>query len=137
MDLTTNLLDQRLEPPRCSRSSRLTRPDMMPAILLDYLALLHQKKFVLIEHGESTIDRTLEEVNRGHTYRQVVETIMRTAQKGIPIGVQFSSCNFRESWEEMLLYADRLSELPIAILKLHQLQIIKGTPCRRIPCRSH
>lgn len=106
-----------------------TRPDMMPAILLDYLASLHQKKFVLIEYGvESTIDRTLEEVNRGHTYRQAVETIMRTAQKGIPIGVHLILGLPGESWEEMLLHADRLSELPIAILKLHQLQIIKGTP---------
>ena len=32
-----------------------------------------------------------------------------------------------ESREEILQHADRLSELPITTLKLHQLQIIRGT----------
>ena len=44
-----------------------TRPDCMPDTLLDYFSALSQKKFVMIEYGlESTLDRTLTRINRGH-----------------------------------------------------------------------
>ena len=46
-----------------------TRPDCMPDALLDYFSILSQKKFVMIEYGlESTLDRTLTRINRGHTH---------------------------------------------------------------------
>ena len=45
-----------------------TRPDCMPEGLLDYFAELSQRKFVMIEYGlESTLDKTLVRINRGHT----------------------------------------------------------------------
>ena len=59
-----------------------TRPDCMPDDLLDYLAELRKKVFVMVEYGlESTIDRTLERINRGHTYRESVEAFRRTAAR--------------------------------------------------------
>ena len=48
-----------------------TRPDCMPEGLLDYFAELSQRKFVMIEYGlESTLDKTLVRINRGHTHEE-------------------------------------------------------------------
>lgn len=105
-----------------------TRPDCMPDELLDYLAELAQHHFVLVEYGvESTIDRTLERVQRGHDWATSVEAIERTHRAGIMVGAHLILGLPGESRAELLSHADRLSQLPITTLKIHQLQIIKGT----------
>ena len=64
-----------------------TRPDCMPDALLDYFSALSQKKFVMIEYGlESTLDRTLTRINRGHTHAESEEAIRRTAARNIYTG---------------------------------------------------
>lgn len=109
-----------------------TRPDCMPDELLDYFAELSKRFFVLIEYGlESTIDRTLEYINRGHSYQEGVETICKTAAKGIYTGAHLILGLPGESREEMLRHADLISELPLTTIKLHQLQLIKGTVMAR------
>lgn len=105
-----------------------TRPDCMPDALLSYLAELSKHTFVLVEYGvESTIDRTLDRVQRGHSYLQAVEAIERTHSAGVLVGAHLILGLPGESKEELLSHADRLSELPISTLKIHQLQILKGT----------
>ena len=109
-----------------------TRPDCMPEALLDYFASLSQKKFVMIEYGlESTLDRTLERINRGHTHAESEEAIRRTATKGIYTGAHLILGLPGESREEILHHADILSTLPITTLKLHQLQLIRDTRMAR------
>jgi radical SAM protein (TIGR01212 family) len=105
-----------------------TRPDCMPDELLEYFARLSRRTFLLIEYGvESTLDRTLAAVNRGHLYADSVDAISRTAGKGIYTGAHIILGLPGESKNDMLAHADRLSELPLTSLKLHQLQIIKAT----------
>lgn len=105
-----------------------TRPDCMPPELLDYLADLHRRSFVLIEYGvESTSDESLQRINRGHDYACAVEAIRATAAKGIPVGAHFILGLPGESWEFTVSQADAINQLPLDTLKLHQLQIIRGT----------
>lgn len=105
-----------------------TRPDCMPDSLLDYLEELHRHAFLLVEYGvESIYDATLLRINRGHTYAQTVDAIQRTAHRGISVGAHLILGLPRESREDMLAEADALSTLPLTMLKLHQLQLIKGT----------
>ncbi len=105
-----------------------TRPDCMPDELLDYFEALSKKTFVLLEYGvESTLNKTLERVNRQHTYEESAEMICKTAERGIPVGAHMILGLPGESEEEILCHADRLSELPLTTLKLHQLQIIRYT----------
>lgn len=105
-----------------------TRPDCMPQELLHYLAELNKRTFVLIEYGiESTIDRTLERVQRGHSYQEAIDTIGRTHQAGLLIGAHLILGLPGESRADLLSHATRLSQLPISTLKIHQLQILKGT----------
>lgn len=105
-----------------------TRPDCMPNELLDYFSTLSQNKFVMIEYGlESTSDRTLIRINRGHTHAESENAILRTTDRGIYTGVHLILGLPGESKEEILHHADVLSALPITTLKLHQLQLIRHT----------
>ena len=109
-----------------------TRPDCMPDALLDYFSTLSQKKFVMIEYGlESTLDRTLTRINRGHTHAESEEAIRRTAARNIYTGAHLILGLPGESREEILHHADILSALPLTTLKLHQLQLIRGTRMAR------
>lgn len=105
-----------------------TRPDCMPDHLLDYLARLSERVLVLVEYGvESTLDRTLRRINRGHDFAEAEEAIRRTAARGIAVGAHLILGLPGESRDEILGHADRLSELPLTTLKLHQLQLIRHT----------
>lgn len=105
-----------------------TRPDCMPDRLLDYLARLSERVLVLVEYGvESTLDRTLRRINRGHDFAEAEEAIRRTAARGIAVGAHLILGLPGESRDEILGHADRLSDLPLTTLKLHQLQLIRHT----------
>ena len=105
-----------------------TRPDCMPSDLLDYLAELNRRTFLVVEYGiESVYDRTLQRINRGHTHAQTVDAIRRTASRGIKVGAHLILGLPQEDREAMLQEANILSSLPLTTLKLHQLQLIRGT----------
>ena len=105
-----------------------TRPDCMPDELLDYFEKISKEHFVLIEYGvESTLNKTLERVNRQHTFEESIETITRTAKRGIPVGAHMILGLPGESQREILSHATTLSTLPLTTIKIHQLQIVKGT----------
>lgn len=105
-----------------------TRPDCMPDELLSYLKELSERTFVLVEYGiESTSDTTLLRINRGHDYACAVDAVKRTAACGIPVGAHIILGLPREGREELMRQAAELSKLPLTTLKLHQLQLIRGT----------
>lgn len=105
-----------------------TRPDCMPKELLDYLEELNERTFLCVEYGvESIYEDTLVRINRGHSYPTSVRAIQQTAKRGIDVGVHLILGLPGESKEMMLHEADELSKLPIKTLKLHQLQLIRGT----------
>ncbi|NDW10305.1 TIGR01212 family radical SAM protein [Dysgonomonas sp. 520] len=105
-----------------------TRPDCMPDDLLNYFAELNKRTFLMLEYGvESTSDSTLQLINRGHTYAESVDAIRKTADRGIATGAHMILGLPNESREQILEHARVLSSLPLTTLKLHQLQLIKGT----------
>jgi len=109
-----------------------TRPDCMPDELLDYFEALSKSTFVLLEYGvESTLNKTLERVNRQHSYEESAEMIRKTAARGIPVGAHMILGLPGETDDDILHHADRLSQLPLTSLKLHQLQIIRYTAMAR------
>ena len=105
-----------------------TRPDCMPDDLLDYLEELNKRTFVWIEYGiESTDDETLRRINRGHTFAEAEDAIVRTARRGMPVGGHVILGLPGEEREALIKQAEQLSHLPLTTLKLHQLQLIRGT----------
>ncbi len=105
-----------------------TRPDCMPDSLLDYLQTLNNTHFILIEYGAETAnDSTLKLINRGHTWADTVDAVIRTSKRKIPCGLHLILGLPNEGLRDALNTADKVSRLPISTLKLHQLQIIRGT----------
>lgn len=105
-----------------------TRPDCVSDEVLDLLAELNREHTVIVEYGiESVYDETLRRIRRGHTHQQTVDAIRRTVSRGIPVGAHIILGLPGESRDMLLREADILSSLPITTLKIHQLQLIRGT----------
>lgn len=105
-----------------------TRPDTVNEEILDYITELARHHYVCIEYGvESANDDVLQAINRGHTFADSVAAIRRTAGRGIRIGAHLIFGLPGETRESMLEGAVRVCDLPIDVLKLHQLQIIRHT----------
>lgn len=106
-----------------------TRPDCVSDEALDYLQQLNQHTFLIVEYGiESANDNTLRRINRGHTFDCSRQAIIKAHQRGIITCGHIILGLPGEDEEEMLHQASTISQLPLDIIKLHQLQIIKGTP---------
>ena len=105
-----------------------TRPDCMPDSLLDYLEEMNRHTFLLVEYGiESTDDKTLCRINRGHTFHAAADAVERTASRGILTGGHVILGLPGETHENIVAQAGVLSRLPLTTLKMHQLQLIRGT----------
>ena len=109
-----------------------TRPDCMPDALLDYLQELNRRTFLMVEYGiESANDVTLRRINRGHDFATAVEAVRRTHERGILTGGHLILGLPGEERDELLRQASLIASLPLDMLKLHQLQLIKGTRMAR------
>lgn len=105
-----------------------TRPDCMPDELLDYLEELNRRCFLIVEYGiESTYDKTLMRINRGHNFQCTRKAVERTSDRGIITGGHMILGLPGETPDEIRAEASVISSLPLDTLKLHQLQLIKGT----------
>ena len=106
-----------------------TRPDCVEDELLDRLAELRTRTFVMMEYGvESVHDDVLQRVNRGHTFACAADAIRRTAARGLDVGIHLILGLPGDDENRILDAADVVSQLPINVLKLHQLQIVRDTP---------
>lgn len=109
-----------------------TRPDCVNKELLDYLGSLSQQVFVSVEYGiESTNDTTLKNINRGHSFDCTRRAISETAARGITVGGHVILGLPGEDTQESLRQASIISQTELDILKIHQLQIIRGTRLER------
>lgn len=109
-----------------------TRPDCLPAPVLDYLAELAQNHIIELEIGvESCNDAVLASVNRGHDFATSADAIRRAAARGLEVTAHLLLGLPGESRQSMLDGAARISALPIHALKLHQLQLVRGTALAR------
>lgn len=105
-----------------------TRPDCISTPLLDYLEALSHRTFLIVEYGiESTNDETLKRIHRGHDFACARKAIEETASRRIITGGHVILGLPGENRDEILRQATVVSSLPLTILKIHQLQIIKGT----------
>ena len=105
-----------------------TRPDCISEELIEFLSELTKENFICLELGvESTLDRTLEEVNRCHTFAETQKAYAMASNQGIFLGAHLILGLPGESRNEMLQHATELSKLPLDFLKIHQLQVVKHT----------
>ncbi|HEX2934501.1 MAG TPA: TIGR01212 family radical SAM protein [Bacteroidales bacterium] len=105
-----------------------TRPDCIDDEKLDYFQALSEKYYVIIEYGlESCYNRTLDRINRCHTFEESVDAIERTAKRGIKTGAHFILGLLGESREDIINEIPLINSLPLNTIKFHQLLIVKNT----------
>jgi len=105
-----------------------TRPDCIDDVKLEYFRELNRTHYVIIEYGiESVYNKTLDKINRKHTFEQAVRAIELTNEYGIKAGGHLIFGLPGESRSEMLDAASIVSKLPLTSIKFHQLQIMKNT----------
>ncbi len=122
------LYEEALQHPKIIGLVISTRPDAINEPLLDYLEELSEKVYVMLEFGlESHLDETLERINRGHTFEESVWALEETSRRGINNGAHLILGLPGETRNDWLEQARVISQLPVNNLKLHQLQIHRGT----------
>ena len=105
-----------------------TRPDCIDDDKLNYFKDLSARTYLVIEYGvESVYEKTLKRINRGHTFTNSADTIIKTADKGIKTGCHMIIGLPGETADEILSSASVISALPLHTVKFHQLQIFRGT----------
>ncbi|MBL4744909.1 MAG: TIGR01212 family radical SAM protein [Flavobacteriaceae bacterium] len=105
-----------------------TRPDCVSIELADFLEELAKTTYVSVEFGvETTLNRTLLQVNRCHTFEETIAAYKMMSHRGIHLGAHIIIGLPGESKQEMMQHATKLSALPIDSLKIHHLQIVKHT----------
>lgn len=105
-----------------------TRPDCISSEWLDYLIQLNQQTFVMIELGiESVNDEVLTRMGRGHNFAASVSAIHQLHAAGIPVCVHLIIGLPGETRASTLQQADEMNRLQVEVIKLHQLQYLKGS----------
>jgi len=105
-----------------------TRPDCLKTEILDYLQELAQKYYIMVEFGiESHLNSSLDRMNRGHSFEESVWALEETARRNIHNCAHLILGLPGETETDWLNQSRVISQLPVENLKLHQLQIHKGT----------
>ncbi len=105
-----------------------TRPDCLGDDVLDLLRDYGTRFHVWLELGlQSSHDRTLTRINRGHDYAQFVSAVQRAAIRGIRICTHIIVGLPGESRPDVLATARALAALPIEGIKIHLLLALEGT----------
>ncbi|NCN05921.1 MAG: TIGR01212 family radical SAM protein [Spirochaetales bacterium] len=111
-----------------------TRPDCLEPAVVDLLDKLRSKwgKPITIEIGiESTLDRTLDRIGRGHSFADSCSAIEHLVSHSFDVNGHLILGLPGESRNELLAHAPRLNQLPLSGLKIHHLQVLKGTRLAR------
>ena len=105
-----------------------TRPDCIDNQILSLLSDINQHIYVSIEYGiESVYNKTLKWAKRGHDFSTTQKAITATKNFGIHVGGHIIFGFPTESRAEILESAEILNRLSLDALKIHHLQVIKGS----------
>jgi len=106
-----------------------TRSDALPDDVLDYLSELNEKYDLWVELGvQSTINATLDKINRGETFESVQQATKKLADRNIKVAAHIILGLPGESIEEFKQTARDISTLPFSAVKIHHLMVLKNTP---------
>ena len=105
-----------------------TRPDCITDEILNYLDELNKKTFLMIELGlQSSYDKTLEYINRGHTVKEFDDMVKKLKEKNIFVVVHIINGLPHETKDMMIETVKHLNKLNIDAIKIHMLHVDKNT----------
>lgn len=110
-----------------------TRPDCLPEDVLEYLAELNQRTYLWVELGlQSSHDRTMEWIGRGHDYAQFIKGFAQLHARGIRVCSHIILGLPGETQAEMMETAQAVAQMPLQGIKIHLLHVLRGTPLATI-----
>lgn len=110
-----------------------TRPDTLSKEWLDYLEELNKKTFLTVELGlQSSNDKTLKFINRGHDVKTFTNAVKKLKEKNIFTVAHIINGLPYETKEDMLNTIKYLNKLGIDGIKIHMLYISKNTKIAEI-----
>ncbi len=110
-----------------------TRPDCIDEARLNLIEEYTATHMVWIEYGlQSMHNRTLERINRGHTFEDFVRAVRMTQGRNILICAHVILGLPGESRDDVLDTATALADLGIDGIKIHSLYVLKETPLARL-----
>lgn len=105
-----------------------TRPDALSDEWLDYLRKLNKETFLTVELGlQSSNDKTLKFINRGHDVKCFTEAVKKLKKMGIFTVAHIINGLPNETKEDMINTIKYLNGLGIDGIKIHMLYIPKNT----------
>lgn len=106
-----------------------TRPDCVTSDVLDLLDRFRDQGLeVWLELGlQSSFDKTLERINRGHTFAEYRSTALAARKRGIPLCTHLIVGLPGETEAHCHTTLDRVLEIGVDGLKLHPLHVVKHT----------
>lgn len=105
-----------------------TRADCVDDALFEYLQGLNEKKEIWVEFGvQSIYDETLERINRGETYDQVKEAILKAKSYGLKVCAHMIFGLPGETPEMMVKGTKAVADLGIDAIKFHPCYVVKNT----------
>ncbi len=105
-----------------------TRPDALPPPVLDLLAQTARRTYLCVELGlQSVHDRSLEWLQRRHTYAQFLEGFAALRRLGIDVVVHLIIGIPGETRGDMRATIAAMNALRPAGIKLHPLHVLRGT----------
>lgn len=128
-----NICEPLLTVKDCVGISIATRPDCISDTCLEYLGELNQKTFLTIELGlQSSNNKTLKFINRGHTKEDFEKCVKKLQQKNIFIVAHVINGLPYETKEDMLETVKFINNLNVNGIKIHMLHIVKNTKLEKI-----
>ena len=104
-----------------------TRPDSVDDEKLNLISDISKDYYTWLEYGlQSSHNKTLLKINRGHDYECFLRAYEKTKEKGINVCVHVIF-GLWESRDEILQTAQRLAQLKIDGIKIHMLCALQGT----------
>ncbi|UOF89775.1 TIGR01212 family radical SAM protein [Fodinisporobacter ferrooxydans] len=106
-----------------------TRPDCLPGDVLDLLAELHTRTFLIVELGLQTVhEQTSKRINRAHDTPTFLAGLFELKKRGIQTCTHMIYGLPGETDEMMMQTAEIVAMLPTEGVKLHLLHVLHGTP---------
>lgn len=129
IDRLRALYDQALSEPDVIGLAVGTRPDCVPAPVLDLLASYQQQGHeIWLELGlQSSFDESLRRVNRGHGFREYRTAVRAARGRGLQLCTHLIIGLPGETQRHCRVTLERVLELGVEGLKLHPLHVVKGT----------
>jgi radical SAM protein (TIGR01212 family) len=105
-----------------------TRPDCVGPDVIELLKDYANKYHIWVELGlQSVHEKTLQFINRGHNYQQLLDAVNSMAGGSLKICAHIIIGLPGESEEDVLTTARTLAALPIHGIKIHSLLALEGT----------